>query len=108
MNVNIWLKWAQGPSRTWVQVGCRPKKAQGPSGTQLGPSGTWAKVGRQALLSCAACHTVVRAGDRLTRPEITALLEQMDRIDFGAHCPHGRPVFVEYSAATLAKMFHRT
>lgn len=62
----------------------------------------------QALLSCAACHTVVRAGDRLTRPEITALLEQMDRIDFGAHCPHGRPVFVEYSAATLAKMFHRT
>lgn len=61
-----------------------------------------------ALLSCAACHTVVRAGDRLENAEIKSLLEQMDRIDFGAHCPHGRPVFVEYPEATLARMFHRS
>lgn len=62
----------------------------------------------EALLSCAACHTVVRAGDRLTNAEIKALLVEMDTIDFGAHCPHGRPVFVEYEASTLAKMFHRS
>ncbi|MEQ9496241.1 MAG: hypothetical protein RIT81_05265 [Deltaproteobacteria bacterium] len=62
----------------------------------------------EALLSCAACHTVVRAGDRLTNAEIKALLVQMDTIDFGAHCPHGRPVFVELEASTLAKMFHRS
>ncbi len=60
------------------------------------------------LLSCAACHAVVRAGDRLTNDEIAELLEEMDRIDFGAHCPHGRPVFVEWSAAHLARLFHRT
>lgn len=61
-----------------------------------------------AALSCAACHTVVRAGDRLSKDEIRALLVQMDEIDFGAHCPHGRPVFVEWSARQLAAMFHRT
>jgi DNA mismatch repair protein MutL len=61
-----------------------------------------------AILSCAACHSVVRAGDRLTKEEIRALLEQMDQIDFGAHCPHGRPVFVEWSDRELAAMFHRT
>lgn len=61
-----------------------------------------------ALLSCAACHTVVRAGDRLTAGEIKELLRQMDEIDFGAHCPHGRPVFVEWTERELAAMFHRT
>ena len=61
-----------------------------------------------AVLSCAACHSVVRAGDRLSRDEIQALLQQMDEIDFGAHCPHGRPVFVRWTGDALAKMFHRT
>jgi DNA mismatch repair protein MutL len=62
----------------------------------------------ERMLSCAACHTVVRAGDRLDNLEIGALLRQMDQIDFGAHCPHGRPVFVEWSAAELGRLFHRT
>lgn len=61
-----------------------------------------------AVMSCAACHTVVRAGDRLSKEEIRALLLQMDEIDFGAHCPHGRPVYREWTAPELAKMFHRT
>ena len=61
-----------------------------------------------ALLSCAACHSVVRAGDRLSNEEIRSLLVQMDEIDFGAHCPHGRPVFVQWSSADLARLFHRT
>ena len=61
-----------------------------------------------ALLSCAACHSVVRAGDRLTNEEIHALLTQMDEIDFGAFCPHGRPVFVTWTSKDLARLFHRT
>jgi DNA mismatch repair protein MutL len=60
------------------------------------------------LLSCAACHTVVRAGDRLTALEIKELLRQMDEIDFGAHCPHGRPVFVEWTQRELEALFHRS
>lgn len=61
----------------------------------------------ESLLSCAACHTVVRAGDRLTAAEIKALLAAMDEIDFGAHCPHGRPVFVEWTERELGALFHR-
>ncbi len=61
-----------------------------------------------ALLSCAACHSVVRAGDALAPAEIRALLAAMDEIDFGAHCPHGRPVFVEFTARELGAMFHRS
>jgi len=60
------------------------------------------------LLSCVACHSVVRAGERLDKEEMRTLLRDMDEIDFGAHCPHGRPVFVEWSAGELARLFHRT
>ncbi len=60
------------------------------------------------IQSCAACHAVVRAGDRLSISEIQALLVAMDEIDFGAHCPHGRPVFVEWSERELARLFHRS
>jgi DNA mismatch repair protein MutL len=40
--------------------------------------------------------------------EIKALLRAMDEIDFGAHCPHGRPVFVEWSDRELGALFHRS
>lgn len=60
-----------------------------------------------ALCSRAACHAAVRAQDRLTNSEIAALLADMDTIDFGAFCPHGRPVFVEWSRIALEKLFHR-
>lgn len=62
----------------------------------------------QAMLSCAACHGSVRAQDRLTNEEIRALLKQMDSVDFGAFCPHGRPVFVEWTERELARLFHRS
>ncbi|MBK8014042.1 MAG: DNA mismatch repair endonuclease MutL [Deltaproteobacteria bacterium] len=61
----------------------------------------------EGLLARAACHSVVKAGDRLGREEIRALLEAMDRVDFGGHCPHGRPVFVRWTERDFAKLFHR-
>ncbi len=60
-----------------------------------------------ALFSCAACHSAIRAHDRLTAPEVHTLLADMDEIDFGAYCPHGRPVFVQWSQFELEKLFHR-
>ena len=61
----------------------------------------------ESIFSCAACHTVVRAGDKLSPLEMSALLRQMDEIDFGTLCPHGRPVFIEWSKNELEKWFHR-
>jgi len=60
------------------------------------------------LFSTMACHSVIRAGDVLRDEEIRALLEQMDEVDLGANCPHGRPVFVTVPFTELARKLHRT
>lgn len=43
-------------------------------------------------LATMACHGSVRAGDKLTEGEASALLGALDSVDFAGHCPHGRPV----------------
>jgi DNA mismatch repair protein MutL len=44
------------------------------------------------VLATMACHGSVRAGDRLSVEEATALLSALDQVDFSGHCPHGRPI----------------
>jgi len=48
-----------------------------------------------ALLARLACHGSIRAGTRIAREEVAALLEGLDEAELGGHCPHGRPVTVE-------------
>ncbi|MEI6806716.1 MAG: DNA mismatch repair endonuclease MutL [Myxococcaceae bacterium] len=55
-----------------------------------------------------ACHTSVRAGQKLDHSEIRALLEQLDVIDYAAHCPHGRPVVRSIPFSEMGQWFHRT
>lgn len=71
-----------------------------------GTSGAEDKL--DALCARAACHAAVRAQDKLTNEEVKALLTSMDETALSAHCPHGRPVFVRWSAAELARLFHRS
>jgi DNA mismatch repair protein MutL len=44
------------------------------------------------VLATMACHGSVRAGDRLSPSEASALLVALDQVDFSGHCPHGRPI----------------
>jgi DNA mismatch repair protein MutL len=44
------------------------------------------------VLATMACHGSVRAGDRLSPSEASALLVSLDQVDFSGHCPHGRPI----------------
>jgi DNA mismatch repair protein MutL len=44
------------------------------------------------VLATMACHGSIRAGDRLSGVEATALLASLDDVDFSGHCPHGRPI----------------
>ncbi|HEY7957593.1 MAG TPA: DNA mismatch repair endonuclease MutL [Polyangia bacterium] len=60
------------------------------------------------LLATMACHSVVRAGDALSAPEVRALLHSMDGIDYRAHCPHGRPVLLRLSIGELERRFGRS
>jgi DNA mismatch repair protein MutL len=59
------------------------------------------------LLSLMACHSAVRAGDRLTPEEIAALLEQRHLADDPHHCPHGRPTALLFSKHDLDRQFRR-
>lgn len=59
------------------------------------------------VFASMACHSVVRAGQSMSMEEMTSLLEQMDEFPLSSFCPHGRPVFVEYSFAKIEKDFGR-
>jgi DNA mismatch repair protein MutL len=60
------------------------------------------------LLSLMACHAAVRAGDRLTAEEISALVAQRALADDTHHCPHGRPTALLFSKRELERQFRRT
>ncbi len=57
------------------------------------------------MLSLMACHAAVRAGDRLTPEQMTALVEQRHLADDTHHCPHGRPTALLFSRQDLERQF---
>lgn len=60
------------------------------------------------LLHMIACKAAIKAGDKLSSEEITALLEQRYHYQDTHHCPHGRPTALFFSREQLDKMFKRT
>jgi DNA mismatch repair protein MutL len=60
-----------------------------------------------SLLSLMACHAAVRAGDRLTPEEMSALVTQRSLVDDTHHCPHGRPTALLFSRQELDRQFRR-
>lgn len=60
------------------------------------------------LLNMLACKAAVKAGDKLSSDEVTALLEQRNHYQDTHHCPHGRPTALFFSREQLDKMFKRT
>ena len=59
------------------------------------------------VLATMACHSVVRAGDVLARPEALGLLAQLDAVDLRSHCPHGRPVLLRLPLGEIERRFGR-
>lgn len=60
-----------------------------------------------AALAKLACHRSIRAGRRLQREEMEALLREMEATPNAATCSHGRPTFLKLTRAELEKMFGR-
>lgn len=59
------------------------------------------------VLATMACHAAVRAGDVLGPAQARALLDGLDALDLGTHCPHGRPVLLRLPVRELERRFGR-
>jgi len=61
----------------------------------------------EAIIARMACHGSVRAGRRLSAPEMNALLRDMERTPHSGQCIHGRPTYVSLDKADLERLFGR-
>ena len=60
-----------------------------------------------AIARLIACKAAVKAGDRLTRSEMTSLLGKAATLDERDTCPHGRPTCIFFPFADLERQFKR-
>jgi DNA mismatch repair protein MutL len=69
------------------------------------------KLGKEILLDrmldAVACRAAIKAGDRQTREEMEALINQLAELDNTLNCPHGRPFLVKVEKSEMEKWFMR-
>lgn len=59
------------------------------------------------VLSLMACKAAVKAGQRLSAEEVSALLSRRHLVADHHHCPHGRPTALVFTKEELEKQFGR-
>ena len=59
------------------------------------------------LAALTACRMSIKAHDYISLEEANKLLEQLLKCKNPYHCPHGRPVMINYSYYELEKLFKR-
>jgi DNA mismatch repair protein MutL len=59
------------------------------------------------LLHMVACKAAIKAGQRLTPEEVSALLDRRHLVADAHHCPHGRPTALVFTKSELERQFGR-
>ncbi len=61
----------------------------------------------EEILTYMSCRSAIKFGQKLSLPEMQALIMQMDKCKRPYTCPHGRPTMISLSLNELEKMFGR-
>jgi len=73
---------------------------------ELGRSGKLEEK-KERIRKLVACHSAVKAGDKLSSIEINGLIKDLYATANPTTCPHGRPTMVRITEAELEKRFGR-
>lgn len=63
---------------------------------------------KKNIAASFACHSAIKAGEKLTVDEMRVLVDQLFGTEFPYFCPHGRPIVINLSTKELDKKFQRT
>ncbi|MGC8581599.1 MAG: DNA mismatch repair endonuclease MutL [Thermoplasmata archaeon] len=67
-----------------------------------------AKFEMDRAIKTIACHSAIRAGDKLSMESMEALIKKLYSLDINYSCPHGRPVMIAIDKNKLGRMFLRS
>lgn len=70
------------------------------------PNLTIAQIKEKSIIM-KSCRGAIKANHYLDARQAKALIESMAELEDPYHCPHGRPVFIEFNQNTLEKLFKR-
>lgn len=62
---------------------------------------------QENLAASFACHAAIKAGDELTKDEMSELVNRLFGTKHPYYCPHGRPIIVQLSLDELDHRFER-
>ncbi len=62
---------------------------------------------QEAAIVMQSCRGAIKANQYLDQQEAIELIDSMQDLEDPYHCPHGRPVFVEFDQKTIEKLFKR-
>jgi len=61
----------------------------------------------EAIYSTIACHSSIRAGRKMSKDEMNALLRLIEKTPYSSQCNHGRPTYVCMNMKDVAALFER-
>ncbi|MEA3494027.1 MAG: DNA mismatch repair endonuclease MutL [Candidatus Margulisiibacteriota bacterium] len=69
---------------------------------------TQLEIKKENIRKLIACHSAIKAGDKLTAEEMNQLIRDLYTTETPLTCPHGRPTMVKIGKEELKKRFGRT